>query len=270
MKNKKGFTLIELLVVIAIIALLLSIILPSLRLAKEAAKTTVCGANMHQWGLIFFMYTEDNNGLFHHGWISGIDGSGLWPAAMGPYYDSPDIRSCPSAGSPEKKDSVGFWGPFNGTPGSWTEALEGVYGSYGVNSFVNSRPDGQYGYSISDYWRKTGQKSSSEIPVLADCWWYKGNPDGNNTPPTYMGDRAGDHANSMNRFCVDRHNGNVQALFMDWSSRKVGLKELWTLKWHQSFNRSNDWTIAGNGGDAAATATRWDAVAPWMSRYNEY
>jgi hypothetical protein len=32
---------------------------------------------------------------------------------------------------------------------------------------------------------------------------------------------------------------------MDYSARKVGLKELWTLKWHKSFNTAGAWTFAG-------------------------
>ena len=44
----RGFTLIELLVVIAIIALLLAIVAPALRKAKDQAKLVVCGNNMHQ------------------------------------------------------------------------------------------------------------------------------------------------------------------------------------------------------------------------------
>ena len=47
MKTKKGFTLIELLVVIAIIALLLSIILPSLKMAKQSGMTVICKSNLH-------------------------------------------------------------------------------------------------------------------------------------------------------------------------------------------------------------------------------
>lgn len=57
----KGFTLIELLVVIAIIALLLSVLLPSLRKAKENAKCVVCSSNLHQWGAVLVSYQTDNN-----------------------------------------------------------------------------------------------------------------------------------------------------------------------------------------------------------------
>ena len=49
MRKKNGFTLIELLVVIAIIALLLSILTPSLNAVEERAKSTVCQAHLHSW-----------------------------------------------------------------------------------------------------------------------------------------------------------------------------------------------------------------------------
>ena len=64
----KGFTLIELLVVIAIIALLLSILGPSLGKAKQQAQTVVCKSNLHQWNIVFKMYTGDHNDKFHTGW----------------------------------------------------------------------------------------------------------------------------------------------------------------------------------------------------------
>ena len=57
---EKGFTLIELLVVISIIALLLSIMMPALNMAREQAKTTVCAVNQRSMGLSLRMY-EDNN-----------------------------------------------------------------------------------------------------------------------------------------------------------------------------------------------------------------
>ncbi len=52
----KGFTLIELLVVIAIIALLLSILLPSLSLAKDVAKRIACSANLRSLGMAAIFY----------------------------------------------------------------------------------------------------------------------------------------------------------------------------------------------------------------------
>ena len=59
--KKKGFTLIELLVVISIIALLLSILMPSLKKAKILAKIVVCGSNQHSTGLALSLYANDFN-----------------------------------------------------------------------------------------------------------------------------------------------------------------------------------------------------------------
>ena len=71
LKYKKArnaaFTLIELLVVIAIIALLLAILLPSLRKAKDQVRTIICRSNLKQWGVFFYLYTQENEGNFMYG-----------------------------------------------------------------------------------------------------------------------------------------------------------------------------------------------------------
>lgn len=62
MYRKKAFTLIELLVVIAIIALLLSIIVPAIKKAKEQARLIICRTNLRQWAFAVQAYTADNDG----------------------------------------------------------------------------------------------------------------------------------------------------------------------------------------------------------------
>lgn len=59
---RRAFTLVELLVVIGIIALLVSILLPTLNRAREAARETQCMSNMRQWGVGFEMYVDENKG----------------------------------------------------------------------------------------------------------------------------------------------------------------------------------------------------------------
>ncbi|HVS72961.1 MAG TPA: prepilin-type N-terminal cleavage/methylation domain-containing protein [Phycisphaerae bacterium] len=59
MKRRAGFTLIELLVVVAIIALLISILLPSLARARDQAKKTACASNLHQLGIALSTYAGE-------------------------------------------------------------------------------------------------------------------------------------------------------------------------------------------------------------------
>lgn len=66
----------------------------------------------------------------------------------------------------------------------------------------------------------------------------------------------------MKSFCIPRHGPFINGLFMDWSVRKIGLKELWTLKWYPDFNTRGPWTRAGN-----VPSDRWPQ---WMRSLKEY
>src|SRR5512140_1283882 len=63
-RKRKGFTLIELLVVVAIIALLISILLPSLARAREIAKRAVCASNLSSIGKAIKVYSNENGDYF--------------------------------------------------------------------------------------------------------------------------------------------------------------------------------------------------------------
>ncbi len=111
MRRRDAFTLIELLVVVAIIALLLSILLPSLQRARAQSKQAVCGSNLRQLALALEMYADGQRDHYPGwsqwhvwGWYGterdGTAGDGPGPAwsemlRLENLLPSPDIYHCP-------------------------------------------------------------------------------------------------------------------------------------------------------------------------------
>ncbi len=101
--RRVGFTLVELLVVVAIIALLVSILLPSLGKAKEQARIVSCMSNLKGLGLSYTFYAAENNDWYPaasaYGGVIYGDGAGseyAWDTILYPYYQNIDMIRCPS------------------------------------------------------------------------------------------------------------------------------------------------------------------------------
>ena len=277
----KGFTLIELLVVIAIIVLLLAILFPSLQRARNSARAVVCQNNLKQWGTLLASHTEEFEDL---GWQPNVWNS---PYLITTYWkDLKDtlanskIRFCPMAIRKGNRPvpptfEVGKWLPGSsykyptdillvglGTLGSsfeswyleWPNSPGGYSGSYGLNLFfdrsifsgVNELNWGGFGISA---------KGQSNIPVFLDSALHYSIFIGEGQIP------APKEEEELS-CCINRHDGSVNSLFLDWSVRKVGLKELWKLKWHKEFNTNGPWTTAGG-----VKPQDWPE---WMREFKEY
>lgn len=251
----KGFTLIELIIVIAIITLLMAIMMPALRKARDQVRSVLCFSRLRQFGLMYELYSVDNNDSLPAGWWGGT----MWMIDLLPYYGGiDDIRLCPKAKKflsdttdPWNAGVFTAWGKYG--EGSWIDyipgwAEEGQYGSYGVNGWAHNPPDVPDTEEFRSYfWRKKTIIRSGTVPLMADAMWDGTTPLGTDRPPG----QEGLQTNSMSEFCLPRHNGKVQFLFMDSSARKVGLKELWSLNWHAEWG---SW----------ATSQRWP---PWFDKY---
>ena len=218
------------------------------------------------------MYAEDSNGKL----MTGINSNGedaTWMQMLRSYYQNPKIRLCPTAKKlrwDENGDPTGFdgrfagWGPWPNSGGWWTK---GDYGSYGINEWsYGVLPDGStaWGGDPDANWGKLDVPGAGNVPLMLDCYWDGGCADTTNGPPPSPDDLGG--YGLMARFCTDRHNTATNGLFYDLSARKLGIKELWTLKWNRKTNTKGPFTLAGG-----ATRATWESAgAYWMAGYKAY
>jgi len=286
MRKHNAFTLIELLVVISVIALLMAILLPALQRARKLAGAVVCQANLKQWGTTVALYTEDHQGRLPRDFLVGYS---IWflvgsvvssddpnvPESLHP-IDTKGIACCPMAVKPGRghftyrvSGEIRVEGWLGSTFEAWEMTSPGppFRCSYGLNDWLfhqHFRFDDSVPlhFRFRRHLREAGLdifalRGREKIPLLLDCTMPMARPDNVFEPPRHPGWGLG-----MAPFCINRHNGHVNGLFLDWSVRKIGLKELWTLEWSRQFDTAGPWTKAGG-----ALPEDWPY---WMRGFKDY
>jgi prepilin-type N-terminal cleavage/methylation domain-containing protein/prepilin-type processing-associated H-X9-DG protein len=291
MNRRKGFTLIELLVVIAIIALLMAVLMPALAKVRKQAKGVTCQANLKQWGTVFSMYANDNEGYFGPGATTGKlakKNTTKWENWLRKYYKEPKLRLCPVANTkfwtneitPEQGAFIA-WGPWQAqsdTSNIWQ--TPGDSGSYGTNSWLyNNYEEFSYkGIKVNRFWRVLSIPGGAKVPLFADCTNIGATPDSTDEPPTFDGNWYGGNLGSpgstspgMARFTLNRHsNGTANSAFFDLSVRSVGVKEWWKFKWHSLYEADGPgpYNAAAYNGDA--TKIPWGSPNTWIRKFKDY
>ncbi len=283
--NSHGFTLIELLVVIAVIAVLMAVLLPALGRVRKQARAVICRSNLRQWGQILATYTAENDGrlgrngssytLTAAAWFfrgdTPFEEADLASRSLSLSIDTEGIRCCPIAARDVMGEGTCTLGRDDAVIVQWrdafttTQAWELVYpsptirGSYGFNTWLlggyKRWSHGVYPQNVN----VTGVKGQGDIPLLLDAMRPNSNPLSSDSPPE---EEDGGRLNQMARFCVNRHTGYINGLFLDWSVRRIGLKELWTLQWYQGYDTNGRWTLAGD--------VQPEAWPEWMRGFRDY
>ncbi len=276
MKKTKAFTLIELLVVIAIIAVLMGILMPTLSRVRNQARGVVCKTNLKQWGSVWAMYFSDNNNKFIKR-NNNTTRRGRWIDVMWNYYKSEDFRICPMASKPMNPTGTTAggddWGSITRAWGLLkpeNDRPESTYGSYGIN-FWCYQPDQENLMDRDDswYWKNPDVRGSANIPLFADCYFFCAAPENDDTIPKDMdevfpnfrnggsdNDSLASHNDSLNRFLIDRHQGSINALYLDFHVDDIRMKGIFRQKWGPHFDENK-------------SLSSYSGYDEWIERYPE-
>lgn len=268
-QKQKGFTLIEMLTTIGITGLLMAILLPSLQNARKVANSVACQSNLRQWGVAFATDEESPPNSYLNRFDPFIPARFKKDRTNNSFHsDAEKVFLCPEAkklGSPVKfppefsKIYVGLSAWNGGKDSAWGY----LYSTNQTKPFASG-----YSVNLNREYNPTDRKDSKlqDTPVLFDCTSNSsGLINAKDNPPEYDGkspDFTFPFGMTSGGVAMNRHNGGINILSADYSTRKVGLKELWTLKWNKSFNTAGPWTKAGG-----VQPSDWPK---WMKNFKDY
>ena len=206
---------------------------------RRRAKEALCLSNLRRWGNVFLAFAEDNDGYFMAGRHPDSSKSNNWWRALEPYYGDRNLLRCPEGNNEYLKawtggGNHGVWGPQWFPPGP-PEGDGPWWGSYGINEWVCNPPADPGVYRPEKYWRTPNVAGAETIPLLLDSWWDQGWAEYHDTIPSFPGQWEGIGMDDMGHFCIIRHYGAINGVFLDGSAHRIELKCLWSLNWHRGY-----------------------------------
>ncbi|HUW18865.1 MAG TPA: hypothetical protein VMW16_06145 [Sedimentisphaerales bacterium] len=294
MKSRADFTKKDVLIVLGCAVFLLANLGAVGSTGRRRAKEAVCLSNLHELGIAYKMFLTDRDGRFQDSlasWVS-TDDHLLWP-----YFQNEKLLLCPEAARPRQGLSIPPQSGVQGVPGgkfnasarwydSWDITWEKVsppgkwyLNSYGQNDYCTQNTSnvrgpcatGEYAYLPTPedggprcwgYVNALAIKNASYVPLVLDAAG-GGTPTEVDQPPQYDGQlyyAMPMNINEIRNFCLNRYNGAVNSVFLDFSARKVGLKQLWLLQWCRGWGCPT----------VIPLPTSWNNPNHWMYGFKNY
>ena len=208
-KPTKGFTLVELLVVISIIAILLAVLMPALKKARQQSQKVMCSSNMRQMGIALQCYLQDSDTRLPDSSCHITDPNQYWLKILSKYLKQNLLFKCPSDTARDFID--------------WSKPLDAQgdkrWSSFALNGLLDSKCS-----------RYSGKYNRTRMILKPQyCIYVAESPSSWTSYDHIHPEQWADVKEAKGKIAYDRHNGKSDYLFSDGHAAMLEIEE--TYSW---------------------------------------